>query len=58
MAQKSIADYINMTAPKEAAAEKVHADTVRFASELADETGQLSTRVTELKSENEDRRIY
>eukprot|EP01046_Picozoa_sp_COSAG06_P021879 COSAG06_NODE_1666_length_8759_cov_35.338915_1_plen_444_part_00 len=52
MAQKSIVDYMNITGPKEAATEKALADTVRFASELAGETGQLAARVAELKSEN------
>jgi hypothetical protein len=44
--------------PKGAATEKALADTVRFASELAGETGQLSAWVTELKGENEDLRNY
>ena len=52
MTQKSILDYVSMTAPKEAAAEKLHADTVRFACELADETDGLAERVGELQDEN------
>jgi hypothetical protein len=47
-----------VTAPKEAAAEKKHADTVRFASEPADETEGLATRVAELKSENDRRQTH
>jgi hypothetical protein len=58
MTQKPIMDYINVTAPKEAAAEKKHADTVRFASEPADETEGLATRVAELKSENDRRQTH
>ena len=52
MAQKSIVEYLSIMGPKEAATEKALADTVRFASELAGETGQLAARVAELKSEN------
>eukprot|EP01046_Picozoa_sp_COSAG06_P073776 COSAG06_NODE_22230_length_730_cov_1.053883_1_plen_230_part_01 len=52
MTQKSIMDYVNVTAPKEAVAAKIQADTVRFASGLADETDELAARVAELQSEN------
>ena len=52
MTQKSILDYVSMTAPKEAAAEKLHADTVQFACELADETDGLAERIGELQDEN------